>query len=87
MQTLVQVAEQIPRQQRGVAVDPAQSSDDVHERGHDVLPALMHTPSEPRAGSTLDAEVQQNSPAFVLQSASAEQPVGHWLDFVQIGVE
>lgn len=86
-QTFVQVAAQIPRQQMGVEVDPAQSSDEAHDRGHDVLPAAMHTPSVPREGSTSDAEVQQNSPAFVLQSESAEQPVGHSLALVQIGDE
>jgi hypothetical protein len=85
--SFVHVAAQIPRQQRGVVVDPAQSSDDAHDRGHDVLPAAMHTPRVAREGSTRDAEVQQNSPAFVLQSASAEHPVGHWLAAVQMGVE
>ncbi len=87
VQILVQVAEQIPRQQSGVPVAPAQSSEDVQERGHVAFIGLRHTPSVSRDGSTVDAEVQQISPLPVLQSASAEQPVGHWLSVVQIGVE
>jgi hypothetical protein len=77
LQTLVQVAEQMPRQQSGVPVAPAQSSDEAHERGHTAFAGLRHTPSVASEGSTVDAEVQQISPLAVLQSASPEHPVGH----------
>ncbi len=86
VQTLRQLAEQIPRQQSGVEESPVQSSDDVHVRGHVVFDGLRHTPSVESAGSTVDAEVQQISPLLVLQSESAEHPVGHSLCAVQIGV-
>jgi hypothetical protein len=87
VQTLKQLAAQIPRQQRGVAVSPMQSSDDVHVRGHVAIAGSRHTPRVESAGSTVEAEVQQISPPAVLQSESAEHPVGHSLGVVQIGVE
>jgi hypothetical protein len=86
VQTLGQLAAQIPPQQSGVFVAPMQSSDDVHERGHVAFDGLRHTPSVVSAGSTVDADVQQISPVNVLQSESAEHPLGHSFCAVQIGV-
>jgi hypothetical protein len=87
VQTFGQVAAQIPRQQSGALGAPEQSSDEVHVRGHVPFAGLMHTPSVESPGSTVDAEVQQISPSVVLQSESAEHPVGHRLSVVQIGDE
>ncbi len=84
--TFTQLAAQTPRQQSGALEAPEQSSDEVQVRGHVALDGFMHTPSVESAGSMVDAEVQQISPLPVLQSASAEHPVGHWLCVVQIGV-
>ena len=86
VQSFGQLAAQIPRQQSGVVGDPLQSSDDVHERGHVAFDGLRQTPSVDSAGSTVDAEVQQISPLVVLQSESAEHPLGHSPCVVQIGV-
>jgi hypothetical protein len=87
VQNFKQLAAQIPPQQSGVLVSPVQSSDDEHVRGHVAFDGLRHTPSVESAGSTVEAEVQQISPLDVLQSESAEHPVGHSLGVVQIGVE
>lgn len=86
LQTVGQLAAQMPRQQSGVEEAPMQSSEDVHVRGHAVFDGLRHKPSVVSAGSTVDAEVQQISPSVVLQSESAEHPVGHSPGVVQIGV-
>jgi hypothetical protein len=52
------VVEQIPSQQRGVAV-PAQSLDAVHAFGHGVPPVgLRHRPAALRLGSSLLSVVQ-----------------------------
>jgi hypothetical protein len=85
-QLLGQVAEQNPLQQMGEVLDPAQSRDVLHAFGHVVVVGFRQMPLGARSGSSLPAAVQQISPPAVLQSVSAEQPVGQSSACVQIGV-